>query len=185
MTEFDALTGRTINEISHISIYPATHYVVGGERMERALKQIKEDLDREVLQFEQDGKLIEAQRLRERVNYDIEMMREIGFCNGIENYSRYFDGRVSAVIGSHTHVPTNDACILPKGTAYQTDAGMCGDYNSVIGFDPQAPIERLKDKFSPRRLEACTGKGTICGVFIETDDLTGLAIKIEIIKFTQ
>ena len=93
MTEFDALTGRTINEISHISIYPATHYVVGGERMERALKQIKEDLDREVLQFEQDGKLIEAQRLRERVNYDIEMMREIGFCNGIENYSRYFDGR--------------------------------------------------------------------------------------------
>ena len=100
-------------------------------------------------------------------------------------FARYFDGRVSAVIGSHTHVPTNDACILPKGTAYQTDAGMCGDYNSVIGFDPQAPIERLKDKYSPRRLEACTGKGTISGVFIETDDATGLAIKIEIIKVTQ
>ena len=93
ITEFDALTGRTINEISHISIYPATHYVVGSERMENALSAIKADLDNEVLQFEKDGKLIEAQRLRERVNYDIEMMREIGYCNGIENYSRYFDGR--------------------------------------------------------------------------------------------
>ena len=99
-------------------------------------------------------------------------------------FARYFDGKVSAVVGSHTHVPTNDACILPKGTAYQTDAGMCGDYNSVIGFDPKTPIERLKNKFSSRRLEACTGKGTICGVFIETDDLTGLAIKIDIIKVT-
>lgn len=93
MTEFDALTGRTINEISHISIYPATHYVVGSERMEKALSAIKDDLDNEVLQFEKEGKLLEAQRLRERVNYDIEMMREIGYCNGIENYSRYFDGR--------------------------------------------------------------------------------------------
>lgn len=100
-------------------------------------------------------------------------------------FARYFDGRVSAVIGSHTHVPTNDAVILPQGTAYQTDAGMCGDYSGVIGFDAQAPIERLKDKFSPRRLEPCTGKGTVCGTFIETDDKTGLAIKIESIKITQ
>ena len=93
MTEFDALTGRTINQISHISIYPATHYVVGSERMEKALGQIKTDLDNEVLAFEREGKLLEAQRLRERVNYDIEMMREVGYCSGIENYSRYFDGR--------------------------------------------------------------------------------------------
>ena len=93
MTEFDALTGRTINEISHISIYPATHYVVGSERMEKSLKTIQEDLTREVAKFEKDGQLLEAQRLKERVNYDIEMMREIGYCNGIENYSRYFDGR--------------------------------------------------------------------------------------------
>ena len=93
MTEFDALTGRTINQISHISIYPATHYVVGSERMEKALGQIKADLDNEVLAFEREGKLLEAQRLRERVNYDIEMMREVGYCSGIENYSRYFDGR--------------------------------------------------------------------------------------------
>ncbi len=99
-------------------------------------------------------------------------------------FAHYFDGRVSAVIGSHTHVPTNDAIILPKGTAYQTDAGMCGDYNSVIGFETQAPIERLKDKFSARRLEPSLGKGTVCGTYIETDNKTGLAIKIETIKFT-
>ena len=93
MTEFDSLTGRTINQISHISIYPATHYVVGSEKMEEALGQIKADLDEEVLAFEREGKLLEAQRLKERVNYDIELMREVGYCSGIENYSRYFDGR--------------------------------------------------------------------------------------------
>lgn len=99
-------------------------------------------------------------------------------------FARYFDGKVSAVIGSHTHVPTNDACILPNGTAYQTDAGMCGDYNSVIGFDPKSPIERLKDKFSSHRLEPANGKATVCGTFIETDDKTGLAVKIETIKLS-
>lgn len=99
-------------------------------------------------------------------------------------FARYFDGKVSAIIGSHTHVPTNDASILPKGTAYQTDTGMCGDYNGVIGFDEYAPIERLKNKNSPCRLEPCSGKATICGCFIETDDKTGLAIDVEPIKFT-
>ncbi len=97
--------------------------------------------------------------------------------------AHYLDGRVSAVIGSHTHVPTNDATILPKGTAFQTDAGMCGDYSGVIGFDIQAPIERLKDKFSPRKLEPCNGKATLCGTFISLDDNSGLATKIEAIKF--
>ena len=101
-----------------------------------------------------------------------------------QSFAHYFDGRVSAVIGSHTHVPTSDAKILPNGTAYQTDAGMCGDYNSVIGFDIKAPIERLKDKFSSRRLEPATGKGTVCGTFIETDDSTGLATHIEAVKIT-
>ena len=96
--------------------------------------------------------------------------------------AHYFDGRVSAVIGSHTHVPTADNCILPKGTAYQTDAGMCGDYSGVIGFTTQAPIERLKDAQSSFRLEPCSGKATICGTFIETDDKTGLSIHIESIK---
>ena len=59
---------------------------------------------------------------------------------------KYLDGRVSMVVGSHTHVPTNDARLLPKGTAYQTDAGMCGDYDSVIGFAPEAPLERFLSK---------------------------------------
>lgn len=100
-------------------------------------------------------------------------------------FAHYFDGRVSAIIGSHTHVPTNDAVVLPKGTAYQTDAGMCGNYDGVIGFDPQTPIERLKDKFSQGRLEPCSGRGTVCGVFIETDNATGLALRIEPVKFIQ
>lgn len=91
--EFDALTGRTISVLSHISIYPATHYVVGQETMENALGQIQADMDVEVAQFLAEGKLLEAQRLKERVSYDMEMMREVGYCNGIENYSRYFDGR--------------------------------------------------------------------------------------------
>ena len=91
--EFDATTGNKISRLKHIAIYPATHYAVGSEKLERALKQIEEDAKIEVREFEQQGKLIEAQRLKERVNYDIEMMREVGYCNGIENYSRYFDGR--------------------------------------------------------------------------------------------
>lgn len=101
-----------------------------------------------------------------------------------QSFAHYFDGKVSAIIGSHTHVPTSDEKILPNGTAYQTDAGMCGDYNSVIGFDIKAPIERLKDKFSPHRLEPATGKGSVFGTFIETDDKTGLAKHIETIKIT-
>ena len=93
ITEFDALTGRKLNDLKHISIYPATHYVVGSEKMEKALAEIQNDCDQEVEEFKKQGKLIESQRLKERVYYDIEMMREIGYCNGIENYSRYFDGR--------------------------------------------------------------------------------------------
>ena len=91
--EFDPITGNKINKLKHVAIYPATHYAVGSEKLERALKQIEEDCKTEVEEFEKQGKLIEAQRLRERTNYDIEMMREVGFCSGIENYSRYFDGR--------------------------------------------------------------------------------------------
>ena len=91
--EFDPITGNKINKLKHIAIYPASHYAVGSEKLENALKQIEEDCKIEVAEFEKQGKLIEAQRLKERTNYDIEMMREVGYCNGIENYSRYFDGR--------------------------------------------------------------------------------------------
>ncbi len=98
------------------------------------------------------------------------------------SFGHYLDGRVSAVIGSHTHVPTSDAMILPNGTAYQTDAGMCGDYSGVIGFEKEAPIERLARRYTGNRLIPCKGHGTLSGTYIETDDTTGLAVKIETIK---
>lgn len=91
----------------------------------------------------------------------------------------FLDGKVSAVIGSHTHIPTADATILPKGTAYQTDVGMCGDYNSVIGFEVDEPINRLTRKYTGGRLTPAKGVGTLYGVLIETDDKTGLAKQIE------
>lgn len=91
--ETDFLTGKIISELKHAVIFPASHYAVGSGKMEGALKKIEEDLAEEVAAFERDGKLIEAQRLKQRVSYDLEMMREIGYCSGVENYSRYFDGR--------------------------------------------------------------------------------------------
>lgn len=94
----------------------------------------------------------------------------------------HLDGRASAVVGSHTHVPTADARIMPKGTAYQTDAGMCGDYNSIIGFQPEVPMKQFTLKRRVARMEAATGEGTVCGALIETDDRTGLAKSITSIK---
>jgi len=90
---------------------------------------------------------------------------------------QYLDGRVSVVVGSHTHVPTQDARRMPKGTAYQTDAGMCGDYDSIIGFKPEGALEKFLSKV-PKfgRLEPAAGEGTLCGLLVETDDATGLAV---------
>ncbi len=85
------------------------------------------------------------------------------------------DGIASLVVGTHTHVPTADTHIMAGGTAYQTDAGMCGDYDSVIGMDKQAPIERFLGRVPRPRLAPAEGAGTLCGVFLETDDKTGLA----------
>ena len=93
ISEFEAVSGMVLSKLSHVSIFPATHYAVGSEYLKKALAQIEQDRDFYVAQFEQQGKLIEAQRLKERVSYDVEMMREIGYCSGIENYSRYFDNR--------------------------------------------------------------------------------------------
>jgi len=87
----------------------------------------------------------------------------------------FCDGRASLVVGSHSHVPTADAQILPGGTAYQTDAGMCGDYNSVIGMDKAEPLQRFTRKIPGGRMEPASGEGTMCGVFVETDDATGFA----------
>lgn len=90
---FDPVSANLINELSHVAIYPATHYAVGKERMDAALKQIEEDREYAIKDFEANSKYIEAERIGQRVAYDIEMMREVGYCSGIENYSRYFDGR--------------------------------------------------------------------------------------------
>lgn len=94
----------------------------------------------------------------------------------------FCDGRVSFVVGTHTHIPTADARILPRGTAYQTDAGMCGDYNSVVGMDKTVPILRFTRKMPTERLQPAQGPGTLCGVFVETDDATGLAVSIHPIR---
>lgn len=90
--EIDGTTSKVIDELKHILIFPATHYVISGEK-EEILKQILRDKQERVEYFTRLGKLIEAQRIDERVNYDVEMIREVGYCSGIENYSRYFDGR--------------------------------------------------------------------------------------------
>ncbi|MEX1147949.1 MAG: TIGR00282 family metallophosphoesterase [Sphingomonadales bacterium] len=87
----------------------------------------------------------------------------------------FADGRASAVVGTHSHVPTADAQILPGGTGYQTDAGMCGDYNSVIGMDKAEPLQRFTRKISGGRFEAARGDATLCGFVVDTDDATGLA----------
>ncbi|MDZ7906703.1 MAG: TIGR00282 family metallophosphoesterase [Cypionkella sp.] len=88
------------------------------------------------------------------------------------------DGQASLVVGTHTHVPTSDTMILPKGTAYQTDAGMCGDYDSVIGMEKLEPLRRFITGMSSARFTPAEGPATLSGVYIETDDKTGLARKV-------
>ena len=91
--EIDVVSGKVLGELKHCFLFPASHYAVDNESAENALKQIEEDCKERVQYFESRGKFIEAQRIKERVKYDVEMIREMGYCNGIENYSRYFDGR--------------------------------------------------------------------------------------------
>ncbi|MCR9151151.1 MAG: YmdB family metallophosphoesterase [Rhodobacteraceae bacterium] len=88
------------------------------------------------------------------------------------------DGRASLVVGTHTHVPTADAMILPGGAGYLTDAGMCGDYNSVIGMDKLEPMRRFVTGMSKDRFTPAKGEATLAGVFVETDDRTGKARRI-------
>ena len=93
IAEIDVVTGKVIGYRDHVAIFPASHYAASRERLERAIKLIERDLEIRVKELREQGKLLEAQRLLQRTNYDIEMMREIGYCTGIENYSRYMDGR--------------------------------------------------------------------------------------------
>ncbi|KXT72275.1 Excinuclease ABC subunit B [Streptococcus sp. DD10] len=91
--EINPLTGQVLADVSHLAVFPATHFVTQEEHLEEALAKIEADMRAQVEQFEQEGKLIEAQRIRQRTEYDIEMLREMGYTNGVENYSRYMDGR--------------------------------------------------------------------------------------------
>jgi len=92
-----------------------------------------------------------------------------------EALGHFVDGRVSAVIGTHTHVPTADEQILGNGTAYISDAGMCGDFDSVLGMDKEEPIQRFLTKIPTGRFAPSSGEATLCGVAIDVDDATGLA----------
>ena len=94
-------------------------------------------------------------------------------------YAHSFDGTVSLVVGTHTHAPSADHQILPGGTAFQSDAGMCGDYDSVIGMSKQGAASRFWTKMPGERLQPAEGEATICGLFVVTDDRTGLALSVE------
>jgi excinuclease ABC subunit B len=93
ITHFDPLTGEVLSKYDHITVFPATQYVTSQPTIERAADEIKHELEEQVKQFEAEGKMLEAHRIRQRTEYDLEMMKELGFCNGIENYSRILDGR--------------------------------------------------------------------------------------------
>ncbi len=93
ITELDAITGKQLGEHANVTIYPATHFITPGDKLERAITSIEEELEERLTHFRQSGKLLEAQRLEQRTRYDLEMLRELGYCNGIENYSRHLAGR--------------------------------------------------------------------------------------------
>lgn len=95
---------------------------------------------------------------------------------------QFCDGRASLVVGTHSHVPTADAQILPGGTAYQTDAGACADYDSVIGMEKTEPLHRFIHRISGGKMNPAQGPATVCGVYVETDDKTGLAMRVEPVR---
>ena len=94
----------------------------------------------------------------------------------------FCDGRASMVVGTHTHVPTADAQILPSGTAFQSDAGMCGYYNSVIGMDKVEPLRRFVTGMTKERFTPAAGEATLSGLYVETDDKTGKATRVEMVR---
>ncbi|MCH9764507.1 MAG: TIGR00282 family metallophosphoesterase [Alphaproteobacteria bacterium] len=94
----------------------------------------------------------------------------------------FLDGRVSTVVGTHTHVPTADERVLPGGTAYMSDVGMCGVYNSVLGMKPAEPVNRFLTSISSERFEPETGSATLCGLAVEIDDVTGHATRVKALR---
>ena len=127
--------------------------------------------------FETSKKFINEYKLKE--DYDFLIVDFHGEITSEKNaIGHYFDGNATLVVGTHTHIPTNDARILKNGTAYQTDAGMCGDYDSVIGMNKDNSLNRFMKKESVKHFPAL-GEGTLSGVIVDCDVETGLAKKIE------
>ena len=127
--------------------------------------------------FEVSKKFIETHKLKK--DYDLLIVDFHGEITSEKNaIGHYFDGNATLVVGTHTHIPTNDARVLKYGTAYQTDAGMCGDYDSVIGMNKDNSLNRFMKKESVKHFPAL-GEGTLSGVIVDCDVETGLAKKIE------
>jgi metallophosphoesterase (TIGR00282 family) len=97
-------------------------------------------------------------------------------------FGHLLDGRVSLVVGTHTHVPTADHRILPHGTAFVTDVGMCGAYDGVIGMEKEEPMRRALERIPGARIGPATGPATVCGIAVETDDVTGLALRVSPVR---
>ena len=138
--------------------------VLGQVFMKRAFDDPFSALDA-VLRAHPPGGLVQAAIIDIHCEATSEKMAVGHFC----------DGRASLVVGTHTHVPTADAQVLPKGTAYLTDAGMCGDYDSVIGMDKAEPLRRFVTGMGRDRFTPALGEATLSGIYVETDDRTGLA----------
>ena len=127
--------------------------------------------------FETSTKFLKKYKLKK--DYDFLVIDFHGEITSEKNaIGNFFDGKASLVVGTHTHIPTNDARILENGTAYQTDAGMCGDYNSVIGMNKENSLNRFMKKDSVKHFPA-EGEGTLCGLIVECNISTGLAEKVE------
>lgn len=145
--------------------------VLGQVFMKRAFEDPFGHVD-QILKTHPRGGMVQASLLDLHCEATSEKMAMGHFC----------DGRVSIVVGTHTHVPTGDAMILPGGTAYQTDAGMCGDYHSVIGSKKEEPLRRFVTGMAKGRFEPATGEATLCGLYVETDDRTGAASRVVTVR---
>ncbi|MGR3291251.1 MAG: TIGR00282 family metallophosphoesterase [Paracoccaceae bacterium] len=146
-------------------------HVLGQVFMKRAFDDPFSAMD-QVLRTHPLGGLVQASLVDIHCEVTSEKMTMGVFC----------DGRTSVVVGTHTHVPTSDAMILPGGTAYLSDAGMCGDYNSVIGMDKAEPLRRFVTGMGKGRFVAAQGEATLSGLYVETDDRTGKATRIEMVR---